>query len=48
MKNEENEGWSDAKEDLTDANFSLIYEETKKQPEKQDTDDLRGEVIIVL
>lgn len=48
MKNEENEGWSDAKEDLTDTNFSVIYEKTCKQTEKQDAVDLRGEIIVVL
>ena len=46
MKNEEgNEYWFDAKEDLTVADFSVIPEETKKQQEKQDTVDFRGEVM---
>lgn len=45
MKTEErNEYWFDAKEELTVADFSVISEETKKQ-EKQDTVDLRGEVV---
>lgn len=46
MKNEEgNEYWFDAKEDLTVADISVIPEETKKQEEKQDMVDLRGEVV---
>ena len=48
MKNEEgNESWFDAKEDLTVADFPVIPEEIKKQQEKQDAVDLRGEVIAL-
>uniref|UniRef100_A0A8C8B3W3 TTC3/DZIP3/RBM44-like helical domain-containing protein n=1 Tax=Otus sunia TaxID=257818 RepID=A0A8C8B3W3_9STRI len=46
VKNEErNEYWFDAKEDLTVADFSVTAEEMKKQQEKQDMVDLRGEVV---
>uniref|UniRef100_A0A663M221 RRM domain-containing protein n=1 Tax=Athene cunicularia TaxID=194338 RepID=A0A663M221_ATHCN len=44
VKNEEwNEYWFDAKDDLTVTDFSVTAEEMKKQQEKQDMVDLRGE-----
>ncbi|KAM6258725.1 RNA-binding protein 44-like [Spheniscus humboldti] len=46
VKNEGNEHWFDAKEDVTVADFSVISEETKKQQEKQDTVDLREAKIM--
>ncbi|XP_010071276.1 PREDICTED: RNA-binding protein 44 [Pterocles gutturalis] len=39
-KEEGNDYWFDAKEDLTGADFSVISEETKKQEEKKDMVDL--------